>query len=174
MRSPIFTDNQGEIRNVSGRQAIGAVAAVSCAFGIKMWPRGGKIRRLALCGLMNVYGVLARRKILDVDLYLDAVLYFGEHCRSDVLALRVFDFNRDELGTGMRLIFLGKRRATDDKPQASRKDEGFHLDPLLDVGLNDPERAPGTCTFSLAETKEVNSFLYLRRYEEQPTLAFLR
>jgi hypothetical protein len=64
------------------------------------------------------------------------------------------------------LSFLGKGRAAYDESQAHGKHDDFHLDPLLDVGLNYPERAPGTYALSLTNTRKVDSFLYLTRYGE--------
>ena len=130
VRGTIFTDDEGEVRNVSCRQAVVAVAPVSGAVWVEMRSRGGKIRRFALCCLMNMDGVLARWKILDVDLDLNAVWRFREYRRSDVLALRILDFNGDRLGAGMGWTILGERRAADGESQAHRKHDGFHLDPL--------------------------------------------
>lgn len=88
----ISSDNQRKIGDISGRQTRVLSMAGSA---VEVWPSGLEVGRLALGGLMDVQGMLARRQTLYIQLDLYAMGGFAEHGGADTLALRVLDFNGD-------------------------------------------------------------------------------
>jgi hypothetical protein len=99
VRGAIVGDDQEEIRNVAGHGASAGVAR-----GIKVWTGGLEIGRFALGVLMNVHGVLARRKILDIELEADTIGSAGEGRSAHGFALGIL--NIDDHRFAVRGIIL--------------------------------------------------------------------
>jgi hypothetical protein len=70
----------------------------------KVRTSGLKIGRLAFRELMNVNGVFAGRKVLNVESDLNAFGSGAKNSGADALALDVFDVNSDRLGVGMSFL----------------------------------------------------------------------
>jgi len=62
----VGADDQREVRNVSRGETAGVI--VARAIRIEVWARRFEVGPIALCELVDVQGVFAGRKILDVEL----------------------------------------------------------------------------------------------------------
>src|ERR1700678_3214500 len=85
----------GDILQVSGMMAVGALESVLLAFGIKMSSRRLEVRTIALGVLMKVDAMLARRQIVKANIYPNGVplLLPYQDGHAHALALGVFQFD---------------------------------------------------------------------------------
>src|SRR5271165_6730535 len=77
--------------------ALGIFEAMLLAFGIEMRARGFKVGRIAFGVLVKVYGMLAWRKIVHVNLQRDAGSFLRQRDRANGFALSILEF---DLGFG--------------------------------------------------------------------------
>ena len=91
-----------EVLHVAGVVAFGIVEAVPFIVGIEMRAGGFEIGRIALGVLVEVDGVLAGRKIVQVKLEADAWSLLRDGDGADGLALGVLEFDLDFGGAGER------------------------------------------------------------------------
>jgi hypothetical protein len=100
----VRTDDQGKIWNVPG-----GMAAVGMAGCVEMRASGFEVGRLAFSELVNVNGMLARRKILDVQTDLNTCGRRRERSGADGVAPSVDEIDCEGLaGAAMRMVILSK------------------------------------------------------------------
>jgi hypothetical protein len=114
VRGAIVGDDQEEIRNVAGHGAAAGVAR-----GIKVWTGGLEIGRIAFGVLMNVHGVLAGRKILDIEFEADAIGSAGEGRGAHRFALGIL--NIDDHRFAVRGIILRERWSGDARKEYGKR-----------------------------------------------------
>lgn len=83
-------NDERKIRDVAGG---GCVVVVFSAAGIEVRSRGLEVWRFAFCDLMDMDGMFAWRKILDVQRYFDPFGRPGEQRRSNIVAIGIPEFD---------------------------------------------------------------------------------
>jgi hypothetical protein len=104
MGSAVGGDDEREIRYVA---CGGCTVIMRGATGIEVGASGRKVGRIALCNLVDVNRVLARRKVFHIQRDLDPFLRAGKQRFSHALAINVFELNSDWLGRGVAMSLLG-------------------------------------------------------------------
>lgn len=92
----------GEVFHITGVVAFRIIESVLLAFGIEMWAGGLEIRRFALRLLMEMDGVLAGRKIVEMQLEGDGRSVLRDENAAYIFALGVFEFDFGFGGAGKR------------------------------------------------------------------------
>jgi len=109
MSRAVGPDDQSKVRNIArGKTFMHAFMRMAST---KMRASGFEIRRLALRELMNVNGMLARRKILDIERNLDAFGRRRQRGSANTLALRILDVHGNGLIGGADLAGLHAKQA---------------------------------------------------------------
>jgi hypothetical protein len=109
MGSAVGGDDKRKIWDVAGG---GRTVVVFSATGIEVRARGGEVGGITLCHLMDVDGMLARRKILDVESDFDAFGSARKQSCSHILAVGILEFNSNWLGAGVAMSLLGLGRGS--------------------------------------------------------------
>jgi hypothetical protein len=109
MGSAVGGDDKRKIWDVAGG---GRTVVVFSATGIEVRARGGEVGGITLCHLMDVDGMLARRKILDVESDFDAFGSARKQRCSHILAVGILEFNSNWLGAGVAMSLLGLGRGS--------------------------------------------------------------
>ena len=104
VRGAICADNQRKIRDIA---SWGAVVVVFSAAWIKVRACGFKVGWVTRRNLMNVNGMLTRRKILDVQSDFDAFWRARKLCCSHALTIGILEFHCYRLGSGAAVRLLG-------------------------------------------------------------------
>jgi hypothetical protein len=92
----------GEVSHVTGVMTLGVIESVFFAVGIEVRTGGFEVGAIALGILMEVDGVFARRKAVEMKLKRDTGSLRRENDRAYGFTLRVFEFYRGFGGAGQR------------------------------------------------------------------------
>jgi hypothetical protein len=111
--SSIGSHDQGKVRNVSRQQP----AAVFCVRAAEVGSRGLEIGRFALCDLVDMEGMLAWRKTVDVEFDPYAMRRLGKDSRSNAVSFGVLDVHSDRPGSGMSVGGWYGRSSQTNNPQ---------------------------------------------------------
>ena len=105
---------QRKIRDVAGW---GRLVIVLSSARIEVWAGGFEVRRIALCDLMYVNGMLARRQVLDIERDLHTFWRAGEQRGSNALSLGILELDSDRFGGDTAFRFLRRGRCSENEEQ---------------------------------------------------------
>jgi hypothetical protein len=123
VRGTVRADDQRKIRNISGGRHSGHGVIMAASFKVRTG--GFEIRRIAFANLVNVNGMLARRKALDIEHDFNALWCGTQSGCADGLPLGVFEDDYNGLSR-LRPAFLDDASSADEQ-QKGRGNTEFHL-----------------------------------------------